>query len=173
MSWRFSCLLLIDWVIFKALCSLCPSCRPCSVMIQGWSQDFPFCLKPRVKSKNEQCEISGVTRRRNWRRSAAMPMCSHWLACSPDTSASRAVAMGNQAAASCRPVCLHCEPQSWSPLSFSFLPAVHQAPVHQSGDQGCERRAREEQTGARANSERAHPRAQVQVSPPQITKQRP
>lgn len=48
-------------------------------------------------------------------------------------------------------------------LSFSSL-ALRQAPVHQSGDPGRERRAREEPTGAGTNSERAHQRAQVQVS---------
>ncbi len=41
--------------------------------------------------------------------------------------------------------------------------AVCEAPVHQSGDPGRERRAREEPTGAGTNSERAHQRAQVQV----------
>lgn len=46
---------------------------------------------------------------------------SHWLACSPDTSASSAVAMGNRAAASCRPVHLHWEPQAWLLLSLACL----------------------------------------------------
>lgn len=50
-------------------------------------------------------------------------------------------------------------------LCSRFLLAVRQAPVHQGGDQGCERRAREEPAGAGANAERAHQRAQVQVSP--------
>lgn len=106
-----------------------------------------------------------------------MLLCFYWLPISPDTSASSAVAMGNQAAAS-RPVHqqLHCAGRQLfsSPclslsLSLSLL-ALCQAPVHQSGDPGRERRAREEPTGAGANSERAHQRAQVQVSRTSIQK---
>lgn len=47
-------------------------------------------------------------------------------------------------------------------LSLSVV-ALRQTPVHQNGDQGCERRAREEPAGVGADSERAHQRAQVQV----------
>lgn len=53
---------------------------------------------------------------------------------------------------------------SSSTLSLSLSVAVREAPVHQSRDPGRERRACEEQTGAGANSERAHQRAEVQVS---------
>lgn len=98
--------------------------------------------------------------------------CSYWLTVSLDTSASSAVAMGNQAAASWRPVHqrLHCTERhlSSSPppvcFSLSLLVAVCEAPVHQSGDPGRERRARQEPSGAGTNSERAHQGAQVQVS---------
>lgn len=102
---------------------------------------------------------------------AAMFVYSYWLANSPDTSASSAVAMGNQAAASWRPVYhwIHCTRRHlcFSPslfASLSLLLALCQAPVHQSGDPGREQRARDEPTRAGTNSERAHERAQVQVS---------
>lgn len=101
---------------------------------------------------------------------ASMLPCFHWPRFPPDTSASSAVATGDQAAAR-RPVHqrVHCDrasPHSPTPLSLSLslLKALRKAPVHQSGDPGRERRAREEQTGAGADSERAHQRAEVQVS---------
>lgn len=94
-------------------------------------------------------------------------MLLYWLPISPDTSASSAVAMGNQAGVSRRVHQRPSLPPNRLSVSLSLsvlLVAVCQAPVHQSGDQGRERRAREEPTGAGTNSERAHQRAQVQVS---------
>lgn len=133
-----------------------------------------------MQSKNEQCESSGAQDERggmSWRE-GGLPCCCASIGCpflqTPvppvlllwatklqrvDQFISNYTALGDSS--SPHPV----------PLSLSLsLPALRQAPVHQSGDPGRERRAREEPTGAGANSERAHQRAQVQVSRTSIQK---
>ena len=104
---------------------------------------------------------------------AAMFPCSLWPHVSPVNRASSAVATETSSPATSLVLTLSaCLPLSPPSLPLSLLVALRQAPVHQSRDPGRERRAREEPTGAGANSERAHQGAEVQVSGANSTQNR-